>query len=53
MAGQSQTELQQRIAQLESALRARQLATEIMQRQHESQLARIEVLVSNDYIAAR
>ena len=52
-AEQSQPELLQRIAQLESALHEQQLAMEVMQRRHESQLARIEALVSNDYLAAR
>lgn len=52
-AEQSQPELLQRIAQLENALHEQQLAMEVMQRRHESQLARIEALVSNDYLAAR
>jgi len=53
LAGQPQPVLLQRIAQLESALRAQQLAMEAMQRQHGSQLARLEELVSSDYLAAR
>ena len=52
-ADQSQPELLQRIAQLESALYEQQLAMEVMQRQHESQLARLEALMSRDYLAAR